>query len=81
MCCSRSGSAQEFDRSALSKADLALLEFHAPWCSHCKQLAPFYSEAAKLLAEKGSKVVLAQVDAESEAWDEDTGELSPRVCH
>jgi len=40
-----------------------LLEFYAPWCGHCKTLAPKYEEAAKKLAHLSDKLTIAKVDA------------------
>ncbi|RPB29059.1 protein disulfide isomerase [Terfezia boudieri ATCC MYA-4762] len=43
-----------------------LLEYYAPWCGHCKNLAPKYEELAKLYfdnPEFASKVIVAKVDA------------------
>lgn len=40
-----------------------LVEYYAPWCGHCKSLAPKYEELATLFAPHAEKAVIAKVDA------------------
>ncbi|GMM51434.1 protein disulfide isomerase [Starmerella bacillaris] len=42
--------------------DLVLAEFFAPWCGHCKKLAPEFEEAAAYLADTEHDITLAKVD-------------------
>jgi len=52
-----------FNKEVVNSADLWLVEFYAPWCGHCKQLAPQWEKAASAL--KGI-VKLGAVDMDVE---------------
>ncbi|OMJ93966.1 hypothetical protein SteCoe_3030 [Stentor coeruleus] len=48
---------------ALKENSHILIEFYAPWCGHCKKLAPEYEKAADLLKESGVAARIAKVDS------------------
>ena len=53
-----------FDDVVLSSGKPALVEFFAPWCGHCKNLAPVYEELAEKFSFASDKVSIAKVDAD-----------------
>ncbi|XP_052178067.1 protein disulfide isomerase-like 2-3 [Diospyros lotus] len=54
---------RNFDELVLKSKDLWVVEFFAPWCGHCKKLAPEWKKAANKLI---GKVKLGHVDCEAE---------------
>ncbi|ONM22284.1 Protein disulfide-isomerase like 2-2 [Zea mays] len=54
---------RNFDELVVKSKDIWIVEFFAPWCGHCKKLAPEWKKAAKNL--KG-QVKLGHVDCDAE---------------
>ena len=54
-----------FDDFVTNSGKPALVEFFAPWCGHCKTLAPIYDELAASFEYAKDKVVIAKVDADA----------------
>ncbi|KAL1831104.1 hypothetical protein ACET3Z_000755 [Daucus carota] len=64
----RDGKVLELDDSNFDKAistfDYIFVDFYAPWCGHCKHLAPQLDKAASALFESKDSIVIAKVNAD-----------------
>ncbi|KAE8681945.1 putative protein disulfide-isomerase A6 [Hibiscus syriacus] len=52
-----------FDEVVLDETKDVLIEFYAPWCGHCKKLAPTYEKVATAF-KREEDVIIANLDAD-----------------
>jgi protein disulfide-isomerase A1 len=53
---------KSFNDIVMDDSKDVLVEFYAPWCGHCKKIAPIYDEVAKNL-KHNTNLVIAKVDS------------------
>ncbi|KAJ2719298.1 hypothetical protein GGI07_005292 [Coemansia sp. Benny D115] len=56
----------QFKEVALDESKFVLVEFYAPWCGHCKKLAPIYAQLSEIF-QNDENVVIASYDASEDS--------------
>lgn len=51
-----------FDELVLNSKEPWIIKFYAPWCGHCKRLAPVWHRLSSTVQESGNNVNVAKVD-------------------
>merc|ERR1719365_151370 len=49
--------AKNFDELVTKSEKDVLVEFYAPWCGHCKKLAPIYDELGEAMRDENVEIV------------------------
>jgi len=59
-----------FEQIVLDKEKDVFVEFYAPWCGHCKKLAPVWDELGEIFEDKAPHLVIAKIDATANSYPE-----------
>ncbi len=59
---------KSFDQIVMDPTKDVLVEFYAPWCGHCKKLAPIYDEVAQKLSHN-KNLIIAKMDSTANETD------------
>jgi protein disulfide-isomerase A1 len=54
---------KSFEKVVMDPQNDVLVEFYAPWCKHCKDLAPIYETVAKDYLYRRRNLIIAKIDA------------------
>jgi|JI9StandDraft_2_1071091.scaffolds.fasta_scaffold96281_1 protein disulfide-isomerase A1 len=59
---------KSFDEIVMDPTKDVLVEFYAPWCGHCKKIAPIYDEVAQKLSHN-KNLIIAKMDSTANETD------------
>jgi protein disulfide-isomerase A1 len=59
-----------FEEIVFDKEKDVFVEFYAPWCGHCKKLAPVWDELGEVFEDKAPHLVIAKIDATANSYPE-----------
>ena len=60
--------ADYFDSVAMDPTKHVFVEFYAPWCGHCRSLAPVYEKLGKVFEAESSVIVTKVILFFGQAW-------------
>jgi protein disulfide-isomerase A1 len=61
---------KNFEEIVFDKEKDVFVEFYAPWCGHCKKLAPVWDELGEVFEDKAPHLVIAKMDATANSYPE-----------